>query len=146
MKRRKQRSLPMEINLGLDHAAKPDELLAHFRSIDPQCQVAGAKARETIFSSSREIYPWQAEALYLLASRYNRAGASFLEIGTAYGYSAAVMAQAAPLAKIVTLNPSAHEAQSARDHLAGFPQITVLEERSWDYLADLGSDDNFDLV
>lgn len=79
-------------------------------------------ARAAVPVSKREIAPYQAAALYVLAHRYNRPG-KILEIGTALGYSAAVLALAAPKAGVITLNPKHGEYERAREHLAGFPNV-----------------------
>jgi len=81
-----------------------------------------------------QIAPHQAAALYVLAGQYNRRGAHVLEIGTFHGYSASIIAQAAPLAEIVTLNPSAKEATLAIKNLAPWPNVTVGTAASWDYM------------
>lgn len=83
----------------------------------------------------REVEPFQAAALYALARQYNHEGARFLEIGTAVGYSAAVLAEAAPNATIITLNPQADEAEVAQQNLGPYANVKVVVERSWDYLA-----------
>src|SRR3990172_3671056 len=56
-----------------------------------------------------QLLPWQAAALYVLAQPYDRKGARILEIGTAGGFSAAVMALGAPPAQTTTLNPPQDE-------------------------------------
>ncbi|MDZ4768361.1 MAG: TylF/MycF/NovP-related O-methyltransferase [Chloroflexota bacterium] len=80
----------------------------------------------------REVERYQAAALYALAKTYN--GKPILEIGTAVGYSAAVIAAAAPSAAIVTLNPNEAEAAIARVNLAPCPNVTVMTIASLDYL------------
>jgi predicted O-methyltransferase YrrM len=80
----------------------------------------------------REVERYQAAALYALAQQYD--GGRILEIGTAVGYSAATMAEAAPHAAITTLNPNAAEAAIARVNLSPYPNVKVVEARSVDYL------------
>src|SRR3990167_9532344 len=92
----------------------------------------------------RAVLPYQAAALYTLAQPYD--GGRILEIGTYYGYSAAVLAQAAPRAKIITLNPTPWEAQDARANLAHFENVSVVERYSWDYLEMLAPDWMFDMI
>ena len=84
--------------------------------------------------TKREIAPYQAAALYAVTRPYNYAGAHILEIGTALGFSASVMAQAAPQAHITTLNPRVDEADRARQNLVQFPNVKVVAAASWDYL------------
>ena len=82
-----------------------------------------------------QMLPYQALALYALATRYNVAGANILEIGTAAGFSASLLAQAAPLATIVTLNPRDWEVATATNYLEPWPNVTAVQAVSWDYLA-----------
>jgi predicted O-methyltransferase YrrM len=85
--------------------------------------------------SKRQIEPYQAAVLYALARQYNYPGASILEIGTAFGYSAAIVALACPEAMITTLNPKPAEFPKAEENLRSLGNITVLQICSWDYLA-----------
>jgi len=62
------------------------------------------------------------------------AGANILEIGTAAGFSASLLAQAAPLATIVTLNPRDWEVATATNYLEPWPNVTAVQAVSWDYL------------
>lgn len=82
-----------------------------------------------------QMLPYQAMALYGLTKDYNREGAHIQEIGTASGFSAAIMAIAAPKAKIITLNCAHHEIEAAQINLEEFKSVTVVEAISWDYLA-----------
>ena len=81
------------------------------------------------------IADYQAFVLYAWVQEYNRLDANILEIGTLLGFSAAVMASAAPLAKITTLNPDGREMKRARENLRRYPKVTVLKAKSWEYLA-----------
>ena len=83
---------------------------------------------------SAQLLPYQALAIYALTRRFNVEGAHILEIGTAAGYSASLMAQAAPEAKITTLNPRDWEVITARLNLAPWPNVIAIEAKSWDYL------------
>ena len=79
-----------------------------------------------------QLIPYQAAALYALAKQ--QGGAHFLEIGTYVGYSASLIAQAAPEAKIVTLNPLEHEVKEAQIHLNQWPNVEIIQAKSWDWL------------
>lgn len=95
-------------------------------------------ANEALYRSRcihKELLPYQAAALYGLAQRFNVAGAEILEIGTLAGYSASIMAQAAPKAHIVTLNIRHWEVEEAKVALMGYKNIDVKEAVSWEYLA-----------
>lgn len=113
----------------------PDEIIAAIEREHPEVMSALASVREHVPHAKREISEYQAAALYALAKQYNRAGAHVLEIGTLWGYSAAVIATAAPLAQIVTLNPKAHEVVLDRQHLAAYENVRVVETLSTEYLA-----------
>lgn len=57
-----------------------------------------------------------------------------LEIGSALGYSAAVMATAAPQASITTLNPKGVEFEEAVVALRAFPNVRIHQMTSAEYL------------
>jgi len=75
-------------------------------------------------------------SLFVLAQQYNRSDANILEIGTALGFSASIMAQAAPLAKIVTLEPKPAEFDLSCRNLAQYKNVKVFKVYSWKYLAE----------
>jgi predicted O-methyltransferase YrrM len=89
---------------------------------------------------------YQAAALFGLARAFNYAGAQILEMGTAIGYSASILAQGAPLARIVTLDPAEAKAELARQNLAPWPNVHVVTMRSVDYLAQIPSYTLLDMV
>lgn len=96
----------------------------------------------------RQIDPFQGAALYALASTVDHPDSVILEVGTAWGYSASVMAMGARRARICTLNPKGSEVVRAREHLHPFrDRVTVIETTSdafWQSYADLA--ERFDLV
>ena len=104
----------------------------------PNLQADLKRVREDIPQTKREIEPFQAAALYALAAQYDAPRAHILEIGTAMGYSAAVMSRAAPRAQIETLNPKLKEWRRLLDYLGhgDYANVRPLPCRSWDYLAD----------
>lgn len=95
-------------------------------------------AAEVALERSRKIdaglLPYQAMALYHLAVPFNKTGNTILEIGTAAGYSASILAQAAPEAKILTLNPRHWECETAKVNLEPYPNVQIIEDWSWEYL------------
>ena len=119
------------------------ECLIHY----PQARAAVDFAREATQRCKGEISDFQAVALFVLTHRYNKPGCRILEIGTAYGFSAAIMAQAAPEAKIITLNPQQWEVDKAEFDLwaVGLDNVEFLPMRSTDYLAT-HTGENFDMV
>lgn len=96
-------------------------------------------------SSKQRIYDYQALVLFALAAQYNRKGSRLLEIGTYYGFSAAVLAQSCPLGQIDTLNPTPWEWDAARKNLAGFENVHLFCTYSWDYYRDYAGPD-YDFV
>jgi predicted O-methyltransferase YrrM len=105
------------------------EIFQAIERITPGVSAALRVARET---ARGRLLEWQAAALFALARPF--VGGNILEIGTFLGYSATVIAQAAPKATITTLNSSPIEAGLARKHLSRWSNVSVLEQRSWDYL------------
>lgn len=118
------------------HIGTAVELADKFTALHPELGEVLDHVRARVPHLKREIWAYQAMALYHLVRPYNRDGATILEIGTAFGFSAAVMASAAPLAKIMTLNPKAEEVVQARKHLASWPNVTVVENASVPFLEE----------
>lgn len=121
------------------HRGTQAEMLQAIERATPGVSSALRVARQT---AKGRLLECQAAALFALAQPFN--GGRILEIGTLLGYSAAILAQAAPKARITTLNPAAGEAEVARRNLRRWSHVTVLDQRSWDFLA---TDDNtYDLI
>ena len=114
-----------------------DAIIDAVRRDYPDAARAVRLASEHVQGCKGMVSQFQAYALYALAAPYNRRGAGALEIGTAYGFSAAVMAMAAPQMHLTTLNPQAHEVAAARAALAALElyNVTVVQDVSWDYHA-----------
>lgn len=107
------------------------------------------RARAAMLKSGHikaQLLPYQAMALYTLAERYNVDKARILEIGTGLGYSASVIAQAAPKAQIITLNTSKDEVEVARKYLVNYANVFVANIASWDYLKDFNGGPLFDMI
>ena len=81
-----------------------------------------------------QLLQYQAMALYHLAANYGYSTATILEIGTLAGYSASIMAQAAPTATITTLNPKQWEVDTAAQNLDKYKNVHPVCAYSWDYL------------
>lgn len=112
----------------------PVEIQVRMAERCPEVYDAIDRVRQYVPFIKREVLRHEAAVLYVLATGYNRNGANFLEIGTAWGYSAAVMAEAAPAANIVTLNPKFGEWERAIEHLKPYANVIPLLAYSWDYL------------
>ncbi|MFO7743382.1 MAG: class I SAM-dependent methyltransferase [Anaerolineae bacterium] len=96
---------------------------------------AAAKALRRAKGIPGQLLPYQAAALYSLVCSYDTPGAQILEIGTAAGYSAAVMAQAASRAQIVTVNAAGHQIPTAVENFLPWPNVQVCFAVSWELLA-----------
>jgi len=110
------------------------QIMTAIRQQHPEIDEVLKRVRTRVPHAKREIAEYQAAALYALTRPYNRAGACILEIGTFWGYSTAIMAEAAPLAEIITLNPKEHEVDEARTYLSPYRNVRILCKLSWDYL------------
>lgn len=119
---------------------------------DYLCQEIGrmfpgaAAALEVSKTIKPGLLNYQAMALFGLATQFNKDGATMLEIGTAVGYSASMMAQGAPLARITTLNPQVGEIPLAQKNLAPWRNVKVVVMYSWDYLAQTKSGMLYDMI
>src|SRR3989304_3470070 len=113
--------------------ANPEKIIDRCAVLYPEVPQV-LKRVEAVWHNERSIAPYQAAALYALARPYNKATARILEIGTARGFSASVLAEACPLAQIVTLNPQAHEVEDARVNLKPYGNVTIVTALSWVYL------------
>lgn len=82
---------------------------------------------------SQLLYPQQA-LLYVLATKQRHVGGQFLDIGTGAGHSAALMASVGMGVHVVTLEPRPRAIARASAYLAGFGNVQLLQEASWDYL------------
>lgn len=94
-----------------------------------------ALVRHYVPVAKKEIRPHQAALLHLLAAEVP-AGGTILEIGTNRGFSAAVMALAAPEAYVITLESDAAKAQLAAKQLGPLDNIHVINTLSRDYLQE----------
>lgn len=97
-------------------------------------QEAVAAVRKMIQKFPGEILETEAETLYDIAAAYNRPGARFLEIGCGHGFSAAVLALAAPDAEITTITPAFNHFCWSREGLKRFPNVTVRQLSSAELL------------
>jgi predicted O-methyltransferase YrrM len=120
------------MTLQINDAAQT--IYAHCCAVNPDLPKILKRVRSRVPALKREIAIYQAAALYTIVRPLRGQGARILEIGTAWGYSAAVMAEAAPDAQIVTLNPLVEEAAIAQEHLRHYPNVEVRMQKSWDYL------------
>ena len=114
----------------------PEQILEQIAGTLPQVRGHLDIVARRIVPNKRSIYLYQAAALYAIAIRQAVLNSRIrvLEIGTALGYSAAVMATAVPDARITTLNPKPHEFDKAVQNLKPWPNVQVIQARSWDFI------------
>lgn len=112
--------------------SNPDVILSKILADFP----AAGEALKQAEHIQAQLLPYQAAALFALVRPFNRVGATILEIGTAAGYSAAIMAQAAPRGFITTLNSAEHEVIGAMVNLELFMNVHPVCAASWDYLVE----------
>jgi predicted O-methyltransferase YrrM len=113
------------------------EIAAYLASLAPEVGhvLEEIDATMTRRYHKREIRNHEAALLYVLAKQYNQPGAEIVEIGTCYGWSALVMAHAAPQAHIITCTPNPSHIEASRQNLAGYPNVELRGMRSTDLLA-----------
>lgn len=122
-----------------------DALAERYGGEDVWNNVLRAQANGVIWSK-RQIWFYQAAALAVLARQYDREGAVLLDFGTAFGFTATLLGQSAPRARVVTLNPKAREYDSAwvLDYCRN---VTALQVSSQEYLEECRTEGRtFDLV
>lgn len=109
----------------------PDEIIQYAEST-----WHGVVGRWELVYNSIRHYPKREildhEAIMLMAIIIELQPKSIFEIGTCWGYSAAVMAAAAPQAHIVTCAPKKAHVEIAKGNLQQFPNVTVVQKRSQD--------------
>jgi len=111
-----------------------NELRTQLAGLWPGAERILAQARAQIGpATTKEVWDEQAMAIGYLAAQYSSRTASFLELGTAHGFSAAIMRCAAPNAFITTLEPDPTNRAIARANLNPL-SIVVRPEQSLAYL------------
>jgi hypothetical protein len=117
--------------LQLHLEGTPDEIIRYAEST-----WRGVVGRwDLVYNSVRHFHKREIldhEAIMLMAIIIEMQPKSIFEIGTCWGYSAAVMAAAAPGAHIVTCVPKEAHVQVARENLRQFPNVTVAQKKSQD--------------
>jgi len=123
----------------------PNKIIKTVAKDYPEVKAVIENTNKVIPFMKLKISDYQVAPLYALAQQFDGPDSTILEIGTAWGFSCAVLAQAAPQARIITLNPKAHEFDKAREHLAQFPNVLCLNMGSREYLWS-GLEIMFDMV
>lgn len=123
----------------VDFCGTNEELIVNLEEAYPGVMGIVQGVYDTIpHYTKREIRLLEGALLYILATQYNHPDAHIFEIGTCWGWSAAVMSTAAPLAQIVTCTPNHNHAKIATYNLAkaGYSNIEVVDAQSQTLLAD----------
>lgn len=107
-----------------------EQILADVRQVYPHVDAVLGWTKRHIQTIKRQIAPYQGAVLAYFANHYNQYRCRFLEIGTAIGYSSCLMATAAPLATITTLNPKDGEFEKAAENLRIRSNVNVLKMNS----------------
>lgn len=94
----------------------------------PGALIAVERANTLVSNRKQSIQDYQALFLYSLAKQYD--GHSVIEIGTKYGFSAAVLAQAVPNSRLWTVDISEAMCVRAKVVLTDFPHVVVLNDSS----------------
>jgi predicted O-methyltransferase YrrM len=92
------------------------------------------QAAHDVPNRSQAIEPYQAAILFALAKQYDRARAKILQIGTRYGYSAAILSLGAPKATITTLDSDRETTNRAKHILRNYGRIECIKSKSWNWL------------
>lgn len=134
---------------GLSLVGLPPRLIVEWvEERRPSVGLALDVARRMVPACKREVWRHQAACLYYLASEHvgpRGAEGQMLEIGTALGYSAALLSLGAPEAHLLTINPKLTEYPQALANLAPLANVEVWQERS-DALLYAWSGPTLDLV
>lgn len=94
------------------------------------------RASALVSNRKQSILDYQALFLYTLAKQYD--GHSVVEIGTKYGFSAAILAQAVPNSRLWTVDISEPMCIRAKTALTGFPHVVVLNDSSAHFAQNAG--------
>jgi predicted O-methyltransferase YrrM len=108
---------------------KPEYIFDHFIAIHPE--IPNVLHDVDYLWHRKAVLRYQAAALYGLTKFYARR--NILEIGTATGYTAAIMAKACPDVTVTTINPNRKEFQASSKHLTAFSNVKSICEASIDF-------------
>lgn len=134
--------------LELSITGTHDELWQQLDAIHPGIRATVA----TVYGMLGEHYPkretrdYEAALIYIMAAQYDYPGAVIAEVGTCWGWTAAIMQHAAPRARVMTCTPNPNHVKIARRNLAPhFGAVEVYETTSVDWLPQI-ADDSLDMV
>lgn len=119
----------------------PDEIIEHISNKYPEIDQLLFDANIYCHKYKGSMQPYQAACLYYLAKEYNHC--DILEVGTGVGYSTFFLANAAPQANIVTINPVRQEVDHAVSSLYMHKNIEYGVKTSRDYLSECVDNETF---
>lgn len=103
----------------------------------PDAIAAIERAKALVSNRKQSVQDYQALFLYALAKQYD--GQSVVEIGTKYGFSGVVLAQAVPNSRMWTVDISEPMCIRAKIALADFPHVVVLNDSSAHFAQNAGT-------
>ncbi len=130
--------------IALHHKAPRPELLATLVAQYPAWPALYAEVRQHVAPNKKEVWEEQAVVIALLVKQYDRPGMRILELGCNRGFTACVMALAAPRAYVTTLEPNPEHLRIAHANI-GRLGVVVRPQSSVEYL---GLDDSgpYDMI
>lgn len=113
----------------------PEDILKCADNLIPavDIKVILERVRKQVPFTKRQIALYQGAVLFSLANKYNKSHCQILEIGTAWGYSAACLAEGAPWAEIITLNPKQGEFGVGKKNLLVYKNVEVVQLTSMEF-------------
>jgi len=116
-------------NLTARIEGSPGSILAFLLNISPDLYYP----LQRMHGIQSQVGLHQACGLILLARQFQGADASFLNIGCAYGYSTACLAEGAPDAQIESLDVNLKRLQIAQKVLTRYRHVQLIKQASWDF-------------
>ncbi len=114
---------------------------------DAEISVILERVKKQVSFIKRQVAMYQGAVLFALANQFNKTNCLILEIGTAWGYSAACMAEGAPWAEITTLNPKQGEFGIAKSNLCAYKNAEVFQYTSMEFWNKMRKTDiMFDMI
>jgi predicted O-methyltransferase YrrM len=124
----------------------PKDFITLIAQEHPEIHDALELAATRVRDRKQAIKRYQAAILYKIARRYgDQKDVTVVELGTRKGYSAAVIAQALPDARIFTCETNVGNAEEAAANLRLFPNVEIINMHSWNFL-DKANDGRISLV
>lgn len=111
--------------------ATPEAFIEAVEAIYPDVRKVIETADVLVKDRAQSILDYQAALLYYVAKQYN--GELIVELGTKYGFSTAILAQAAPDSRIITIEKYTHIMGEAGKALKQFKNVEFYNAVSWEF-------------